>query len=488
MRDILGRETVIEQTFFTSTQLLAAGLDDWGIEAGAVRRDLGIANNSYSPGFAAGTWRHGYSDTLTLESRAEATSHLRTMGTGIVSALPGQTLGKAALTISHGENKNGALWLLGMERQRLRSNVSLQAQGASLNFRQLGQADTTAPIKLQLAGNWSYSTENVGTFGVGLARLNRFDNTSVSTISANYATRIGQDSNLNFTVSRAIAGVSGTSVGMFFVMPLDNNRIISASASSNGGQQNFYVSALQNPAPGDSLGWRALAGRQQDLERAESGLYYAGRYGKVSADASASQGQNSGGQNALRLGANGGLLLADSHLFATERASQSFALAEVAGYGDVGIGLGSNLFTRTDADGVALIPRLMPYQNNAVRLNPSDLPMSAEIDTLEQIAVPAWRSGVKVIFPVRTGRGALLKIMFDDGEVAPAGAILQIEGDPVDFYVARRGEAFVTGLQPVSYLVLKWQDQQCKFEVKLPPESPDEIPRLGPYTCTGVTR
>ncbi|MDH4287078.1 MAG: fimbria/pilus outer membrane usher protein, partial [Gallionella sp.] len=181
-------------------------------------------------------------------------------------------------------------------------------------------------------------------------------------------------------------------------------------------------------------------------------------------------------------------VLADKTLFATQRVDQSFAVAEVAGYGDVGIGLGGNMLTRTNANGVALVPRLMPYQNNPIRLDPGELPVSAEIGNIEQNAVPAWRSAVKVTFPVRGGRGALLKIVFDDGEVAPAGATVQIEGDKEEFYVARRGEAFVTGLQPANRVLLNWKGQQCKFDVTLPPEAADEIPRLGPLLCKGATR
>jgi outer membrane usher protein len=163
-------------------------------------------------------------------------------------------------------------------------------------------------------------------------------------------------------------------------------------------------------------------------------------------------------------------------------------LAEVAGYGNVGIGLGNNVLTRTDANGIALIPHLVPYQKNSVQLDPKDLPLSAELDSIEQNAVPAWRSVVKVTFPVRSGRGALLKIKLDDGGVAPAGAILQIEGDQQEFYVARRGEAFVTGLQPINRVLLKWNNQLCKFGVTLPPEEPDQIPRMGPLLCSGVSR
>lgn len=483
VRDILGRETVIEQSFFTSTQLLASGLDDWSIETGSVRRDMGITSNHYSPGFASGTWRHGYSNDLTLEGRAEATSQVWTIGSSVVSTLPEQILGKASLAISRGQGMNGGLWLLGFEYQRLRSSVSFQAQGASINFHQLGQETTTAPIKLQLAGNWSYFTENAGSYGIGLAILNRYDNPSISTVSGNYSTRVGEHNNINFTASRAINGASGTSMGMFFVMPLDHSRTVSASANSHGGKQDFYVSAMQNPDFENNLGWRTLAGRQQDQTHAEGGVFYTGRYGRLSGDVSASP-----DQSALRLGANGGLVLADKNLFATQRVDQSFAVAEVAGYDNIGIGLGSNVLTHTNPSGVALIPRLIPYQYNAVRLDPSDLPVSAEIDSIEQNAVPAWRSAVKVNFPVRGGRGALLKIILDDGEVAPAGAIAQIEGDKQEFYVARRGAVFVTGLQPTNRVLLNWNGQQCKIDVVLPPETRDEIARVGPLLCKGMAR
>jgi outer membrane usher protein len=221
----------------------------------------------------------------------------------------------------------------------------------------------------------------------------------------------------------------------------------------------------------------------QSQAHAEGGISYLGRYGQLSGDASSSPGQST-----LRLGANGGLVLADKNLFASERGNQSFALVEVPGYANVGVGLGNNVLTHTNDSGVALVPRLMPYQNNSVRLAPDDLPISAEIENIEQYVVPAWRSGVKVVFPVRGGRGALLKITFDDGEAAPAGAVVNIEGDKEEFYVARRGEAFITGLQSTNIVVLNWNRQHCKFNVTLPAGTTDDIPRIGPLVCKGITR
>ena len=385
---------------------------------------------------------------------------------------------------------SGSQWLLGLERQHLRTGIALQATGATINFRQLGQEADVLPTKLQLAGNVSYSTENAGSFGVGFASLSKFDQPKITTFSGNYSTRIGKDSSLTLTASRALSsatGGSGTAVGVNFVIPLERNdngnTFVSASATHRADENDFYIAASHNPDGDSGLGWRALAAQQQSNGRAEGGLVYTGRYGRVNADLSASR-----DQTALRLGASGGMVLADGNFFATRRVDNSFAVAEVAGYPDVGIGLGGSVLAKTNAKGVALIPRLMPYQNNMIRIDPSELPIQAEIDSIEINAIPAYRSAVKVAFPVRSGRGALIKINLADGEPAPAGATVYLAGDKQEFYVARRGEAYVTGLETTNRLQLKWKDQSCQLEVTLPAITADDIARVGPVICQGVAR
>src|SRR4030095_16460815 len=76
VRDLLGRETVLVQDFFSSAALLRKGLSDYSFEAGAVRRNLGIDSANYGAGFASGMFRHGLSDSFTLEARAEASEQL----------------------------------------------------------------------------------------------------------------------------------------------------------------------------------------------------------------------------------------------------------------------------------------------------------------------------------------------------------------------------------------------------------------------------
>jgi outer membrane usher protein len=270
---------------------------------------------------------------------------------------------------------------------------------------------------------------------------------------------------------------------MTFLVPLDNNRVANVTANTRGGKQDLYAAAIQNPGNDTDIGWRVLAGQEQNQRRAEGGLYFQGLQTVLTGDASYSP-----SQSAVRLGAAGGLVFADGNLFATRRVEESFALAEVPGYPDVGIGLGSNVLARTNADGVALVPRLLPYMTNSVRIDPRELPINAEIDSIERNVVPSWRSAVKVVFPVRSGRGALLKIVLDDGEPAPAGAVVKLEGETEEFYVARRGEAFVTGMKPANQLRLRWKARECVVDVALPPENRDEITRVGPLPCRGVAR
>lgn len=483
VRDLLGRETVIVQSFFTTSELLAKGLSDWSVEAGAVRHDLGVESHNYGDRFGAVTWRHGFTNSVTLESRAEASRGFGLLGAGVVASLPWPMVAKAALAASHDDPGDGGLWFLGLEHAGTRLSASLQAQGATRHFRQLGQDPAVPFIKLQVAGNVSYYTEAYGTFGLGFATIHRWNDTKVTTVSGNYALRVGAAGTLTATASRALDGGTGSAVGMNFVMPLDRNRVTSVTANSRAGQRDLYASVSQTPVAGGAFGWRVLAGELQNHTHAEGGLYYFGPNGNRTIDAVAGTQQST-----IRLGANGGVVLADGRLFTTRRLEESFAIAEVPGYADIGIGLGSNVLARTDANGIAIVPRLLPYQNNAVRIDPKELPVSAEIDTIELNAVPAWRSGVKVKFPVRSGRGALVKIVLDDGDVAPPGAVVRIEGDKEEFYVARRGEAFVTGLQPANRLVLEHNGQRCGFEVRLPPADKDTIPRLGPLACKGVSR
>jgi outer membrane usher protein len=92
---------------------------------------------------------------------------------------------------------------------------------------------------------------------------------------------------------------------------------------------------------------------------------------------------------------------------------------------------------------------------------------------------------VKIVFPVRSGRSALLRFVIAGDEPAPEGAVVAVEGDSAEFLVGRRGESYVTGLADDSVATLTWKGQQCRLTVKLP-QPGDELTRVGPLQCPGV--
>ncbi|MBA2965319.1 MULTISPECIES: fimbria/pilus outer membrane usher protein [Ramlibacter] len=483
VRDILGRETLITQPFLITADLLAPGLNDWSVEAGGLRRELGITNATYGPGFVSGLWRRGLSTEFTGEGRLEATQDRQALGVAGVHTLGASWLLRAGAMASRDQMLGpGTRWLVGADRPSFGSNLSFTLEGKSREFRGLGEDRVISVIQLQLASQASVSTL-WGTFGFGLAIQKPYSDRTVTTASLNYSAVLRNNWLLNTYYSRATGITNGYTLGATLTVPLERNTVVATSMQSYKGGVDFYSAATHSPDVAGGLAWRALVAQQQQEPRAEAGVYYAGQKGQVAADVSTTPGQTN-----LRLGASGGLLFTGGRGYALQRFDNAAALVEVPGYANIGVGVGAQAGTRTDAGGYALIPRLRPYANNPIRLDPNDLPITAEIDSIEVDAVPGWRSVAQVQFSVRGGRGALLRINFDDGEPAPPGAIVQIGGEDRQFYVARRGEAYVTGLQDANQLQLTWKGARCPLRVVLPPGTADEVTRVGPLTCTGVAR
>ena len=489
VRDSLGRESVLAQNFFSRAELLEQGLSDWSVAGGAVRKELGTKNADYGQPFLSGLWRYGVNKQLTTETHAELGSVTQSAGFGVATTLPFTTLGQAGLAASNDANTGrGSKYLVGLEHTDLRQSYSLRNEGASRSYRQIGQELNSLPFKRQLSASYNYSSEKFGSLGLGFARVNSYDLGELTTYSASYSMRIGERSSLSLNAVH-VNGLSGgtassTSFGVNLVVPLGNQVAVASGLSYRAGKTDGFINASKGPVGDTGFSWRTQAGQRSNQNYSEGGLNYQGNRSLITADVNAT-----GSQQTVRLGAQGGLVAIDGQLFATRRASGSFALVEVPGYADVGVGFNGRVLARTNADGKALVPGLLPFAVNAIRLDPTELPISAELDSIEQTAVPGNRNGVIIKFPVRTGRGALIKIVFDDDQPAPAGAELELVGDKQAFFVARRGEAFVTGLQSNNQLRLKWLEKSCVLTVVLEPAvNQDDIARVGPLKCSGVIR
>lgn len=484
VKDALGRETVSVQPFFTHADLLEQGLSDWAVELGKIRRNLGTDNANYGPSFASALWRQGINKQLTAQAELKWSADTKRMSGGAVYALPLQALGILEIARSHDQTLGqGRKWALGFEKSTPTQRLTWRTEGASRAYREIDWESNTVPNRLQISSSYSYTSARFGAMSLAYARTNTFDQGYLSTLSASYAIRVGPRGSASLTANRVVGKTSAYTIGLALLFSLEKGITVTSNTTQTAGQTDTYISASRPLMTDIGTSWRALSGTRSGVVYSEGGLYYQGNKGQLSADMSASAAQQT-----WRLGAQGGAVLMDKRFFAARRIENSFALVDIPNYPGIKVNFQGNNAMRTDKNGILMLTNLQPYQNNRIQLDVSELPLNAEIDNLEQVAVPAAHSGVKITFPIRTGRAALIRIVFDDGLPAPVGAEVKLMGDQKDFFVARHGQTFITGLQEKNTLRLKWNERYCDLDITLPPEKPNDMTRLGPLTCLGVPR
>ncbi|WP_232439826.1 FimD/PapC C-terminal domain-containing protein [Burkholderia ubonensis] len=192
------------------------------------------------------------------------------------------------------------------------------------------------------------------------------------------------------------------------------------------------------------------------------------------------------GRAGVRANAAGGVAFVDGAARLSRQITDSFALVKVPSFANVGILADNQLVAHTDASGVVLLPRLRAYESNPISIEQADLPFDTKIGTLKLDAVPYFRSGMALEFPVSRSRGAVLTLDLENGAHLPAGAIVTVDGQKEAFPVGHDGVVYLTGLSEQNRLRATWRDQQCDLTVRFP-AGDDPLPDLGTHLCKGVT-
>lgn len=483
VRDILGREQVITQPFYATPRLLKPGLQEYSYELGFVRRNFGTDSNNYGRPLAVGTHRLGITKQFTGELHGELLGHQQTLGLGGVLMLPAAGILSGSFATSHSDRGVGGLLELGFQRQGRYVSFGVNTQLASQRFAKLGlEPEALAPRQISQMFV-TLATTDYGSFTANYTQQAFRDRTGNKILTAGYRRKIGRQGNLTASVTRLLSGDAKTSFNLSFSLPLGNRTNASINTSAQPGREHASLQVNRSVPAGSGLGYRLAAGvgdsdRRAAEVSAQNGI---GAY-NLAVD-------QLEGQAAFRGSASGGVAFLGGSAFLSRRITDSFAVVQVPDYSDVGIYADNQLVARTDADGKALLPRLRPYQKNLVRIEQADLPLDAQIDAIQLNAVPYFRSGLLLRFPVKRSRGALLTVVLENGEPLPAGALAEIIGDSDEenglFPIGLRGELYLTGLTASNRLRITWLKQSCEFVLTFP-ESTEPLPYLGTYTCIRV--
>jgi len=477
VRDLLGREQIITRSFYGSQTLLRKGLEDFSYELGAVRENFGIDSNDYGNWLGSGTYRRGLSEQFTGEVHAEALGGQTSVGVGGDTLLPQFGTINTYIAGSQNDAAHGMLTLVGFDRLAQPWSIGVRTQWTTVSYTQLGLAPSqSAPAQLSSA-NLSYVLHTGGSVGIAYVGQRNRDQADARIATLNYSVSFGKMGSLIISALQNLADDAGRSYFAMFSLSLDASTSLYSSAQFMR-TGNDYTTTLQRNLPmGEGYGYRLQGSTSGNREASYSLQNNVGTYVIDTA-------QNQS-EIVTRLNASGGIALLGGAPFLSRRIDQSFAVVRIPDYPNVRVLADNQLAGLTNADGNALIPRLRAYDNNMISIDQRDLPLDAEINTLHLDAIPYYRSGIEVQFPIKHSRGATLTIHLQNGKPLPVGASVQEVGKEEIYVVGYDGEVYIVGLVSTTRLRASWNDQSCTFDVNFSLSS-NPLPDLGIFICQGV--
>ena len=488
VRDLLGRETVVRQSYYASPRLLAPGLSDFSFEAGLLRTGYG-ESSSYRDGFGAATWRQGLSRSLTGEGRMELQAERRAAGVELAGLLGDWAVGRVALAASssstHGAER-GHLLRLGVERSTPRGGGALQYEHASRGFAPFGEAAGplagTQRARDRLLASLGGPVWGPISGGLSYVSQTRWDGDRVKTAGMSLSLPLWQRANLSVSMTKRLDGDGAWRAGLSVSLPLDNGISTSTRVeTASGSPATGTVSASRNPPAGPGLGWR-VEGSSRESQRARGGLQYNTSQAQLAADMVS----DAKGEVAVRAGARGTLGLLAGLPFMSRAVGQgSFAVVDAGGLAGVPVMRSHQVVAVTDSRGLAFVPGLLPWQQNRIEIDPVDLPLDVEIGNMVQQVTPYPGSGSVVVFAVRRTRQALVVLHQPNGAPVPAGTRVRLLPGGPEFIAGRRGEVWLTDLAAeLQPLRVRWPGGGCELELRVPAADGALPEKLGPLACT----
>ena len=483
VRDSQGREQVYVQPYYVSPSLLRAGRHEYQINVGFEWRNFGMEGDNYGDPIAVLDHRYGLTKATTTGMRIEARHDQQAAGVSMIHLLPVGAVFSATAAASRSASINGHMGSIGLERSAPRAGFSIFHQAASKGFRQLGM-DPLQPVERQR----SIFRVHVSPTGADSLQFNYnrrvYDNTPSSRFAGlSYHFGTGRELYWSIYGNRELNETRSYAIGVSVHYILPESRSVSANWSKSRNAPGYATVTVQYPLPtGSGYGYRATAAQFDSTTNGNITLMAQNDVQTYEASAS-----HYGNTSAYSLGIRGGLVSLGGYVLPSRHTSGSFGVAKVGDYPDIKIMHENNRVATTNADGVAIVPNMRPYEINRIRFAEDDLPLNVSIRNPEMEVVPGFRSGVMVEFPVKVERHAALSFLQPDGKPVPKGALVRIDGRKESFHIYLRGETFIPDAAGEMQGSVTYDGKSCRFSVTIS-SGVSPLVRAAPIQCKGESK
>ena len=481
LKDSQGRETVTSLPFYSSDKLLQEGLFYFSAEAGFPRRSYGVLSDDYaSDAFAILSGRYGLTNQLTLEGHLEAGEKLVSGGMGAAYLLGRYGVASFAAAGSAYEDRAGALASAALE---------LRWKGWSLYGRiqrTFGDYDDVASVTSTSKHEDALGRPLVATVPRAIDQVSlsvplpyerahlqlaytRMDHDiwyDSEILSLNYSHEIWPRATFRASLFQNFGDAGGAGAYAGISIALDSGIAASAGYDYSDGHGRLMADVIKAERPeAGSIGWRARVVEGEDPVRAAAASYRS-QFARFETTVT-QYGDDVRGTASV----DGALAFAGMGVFATQRIYDSFAVVDV-GAPNVEVSYQNRPVGVTDRWGRILVPNLHSHIPNAISIDPSNLPVDADIPTTKEVVVPMQGSGVVVGFGLgQESRAALVGFVDAVGKPLKAGAAVRLDGVKQPSIIGYSGQAFLDELSESNMATVELTDgTTCRAEFTYRPE------------------
>ena len=468
LHDPTGADHISRVSFFSTQNLLRAGVWDYALQAGFAREDYGQASSDYGKTkIGLGSARFGLTDRLTLSAQIEATTGLTMAGGGVDTVLFNRAEVSLSAAQSRSDAGRGNLVAFALHTKigefdlRTRHRRSFGAFEDLATYLTLHQADPVgvlpAYVPAQLEQALSLSLPIVSINGMaGLSYLHSLrDTETASIVSATYARPFGKGTlRINGFTDLSNTDNFGVSVGLS--LPLGKGTYAGAQVTQTprGIEPQSSVARQAGHDTGDT-GYRISVYGQDGALSSAATFTRQGRYARSDLTL-----RSRGDMLSVGAAASGSLVLAGGSVFLANRIQDGYAVANVGASG-VSVSVNNRPAAVTGWRGRALLTDLRSYQSNRISINPLDLPPNISITASAMDVVPMRTSGVVVTFGGSTGSSALIVLRDADGAFLPVGTPITLSETGASFPMGYDGEVWIEELRATNHVIAVVATGQC---------------------------